>query len=127
SFFSLRGRHPLSSTLFPYTTLFRSRLRDPARPELLDVIDDDVVKESAPNVRVPAGALDQIVLEVSVLGTDYPTSVERIVRRCLLLEHVSGDANARAIACRHPEGEIGPLEVELVGRFGGTLVSAVLK
>src|SRR5205823_14761664 len=101
SFFSLRGRHPLSSTLFPYTTLFRSRLRDPARPELLDVIDDDVVKESAPNVRVPAGALDQIVLEVSVLGTDYPTSVERIVRRCLRSEEHTSELQSLAyLVCR---------------------------
>src|SRR6266850_5371576 len=31
-FFFLMIRRPPRSTLFPYTTLFRSRLRDPARP-----------------------------------------------------------------------------------------------
>src|SRR4029077_12483519 len=84
------------------------------------------MKQAAPNVRIPGGTLDQIVLEVRVLRADYPTSVEVVVRRRGLLEHVGSDANAGAVTSRHPERQIRTFEVELVLRLRGSFVSTVL-
>src|SRR5205814_6074302 len=103
------------------------RLGNPAWPERLDVIDHDVVKKPAADVRIPESALDEIVLEVCVLGADHPSPIKSVVRGGGLLKHVSGDANTGAVAGRHPESQVGALDVELVLRLGCPLVAAVLR
>src|SRR2546423_3243941 len=101
-------------------------LGKPARPELLDVIDDDVVQEAAADVGVPARALDEIVLQISVFRSDHPTAIKGVLRSGGLLKNVGGDTNACPIAGGHPAGEIPPLQIELVGRVCRAFVAAVL-
>src|SRR5437868_7289292 len=98
----------------------------PARPELLDVIDDDVVQEAAADVGVPARALDEIVLQISVFRSDHPTAIKGVLGSRGLLKNVGGDTNACPIAGGHSESEIRPLQIELVGRVGHAFVAAVL-
>src|SRR5665213_3862949 len=59
-------------------------------------------------------SLEKVILQVGVLRAQHPALVIGVVASDGLLIQISGDANAGAIACRHPERQIRPLDVELV-------------
>src|SRR5712671_3225910 len=91
------------------------------------MVDDDVVEQSTAGDSGPAAALEIVVLEVRVLGANYPAFVERIASHSGLLEDVRGDTDAGAVTGRHPERQIGALNVELVRRLVGAGISTVLE
>src|SRR3712207_7839478 len=76
-------RRPPRSTLFPYTTLFRSRRAQPCRPEI-----------PAERARRPVGVLDD----------DGPVGAERLVgllqRGCRSEEHTSELQSRQYLVCR---------------------------
>ena len=78
------------------------------------MIDDDVVQQSGSREQSEIRTLDKVVLQIRVLRADNPTSIERVARGIRLLEDIGGDANARLLASRHPESQVGALEIELV-------------
>src|SRR3712207_8590000 len=73
-------RRPPRSTLFPYTTLFRSRRIDAAAPqsvELLDQdggVDHDAVADHAGDVRIEDPRRDQVELERLPVRSEEHTS-----------------------------------------------------
>jgi hypothetical protein len=75
------------------------------------VLDHYVVQHAGPQRGVPRGPLDDVVLEVRILGADRPTI---LVAR---LKHVGRHADAHAVVDGGPHGDVRAIEQELVEVF----------
>src|SRR3712207_7973601 len=73
-FFFLMIRRPPRSTLFPYTTLFRSAQRDVARDQLALVERHEVRREGRGDVRAERGELLVDLRHVAVARSEEHTS-----------------------------------------------------
>ena len=88
------------------------------RPETLRLIDDDILHRADASKETRAGTESVAqpgVLEVGVLEAERPTLVEGVRRGVRVLEDVRRDADLGVVAGRHPEGQIGAVDVELIG------------
>src|SRR5690606_14106418 len=107
SFFFLLLRRPPRSTLFPYTTLFRSFGAD--HHPVLVVLRDfalDVERLQLAGVAVPVGVKE------SVAGGDRPC--DRLAKR-------AAEPQLKPLRLEHVVGEFGRLHVFRVGRGGDNL------
>src|SRR6185437_6328487 len=94
---------------------FHGGLAEVARPERLLVVNEHRVENADPGIARHAGRgrLEIVVLQIAVLETHEPALIA--AGRSTGLD-VGRDAYARAGTGRHPEGQIGAFDIELVGR-----------
>src|SRR2546427_1826434 len=90
-FFFLMIRRPPRSTLFPYTTLFRSERRDPA-------IDDVTIQISRPTADLQAEIIQARMTPVWQVFDRFPRLVRDLARRSE--EHTSELQSQSNLVCR---------------------------
>src|SRR2546426_9186539 len=106
-FFFLMIRRPPRSTLFPYTTLFRSRRADPARREGARVavgehggsVRHERSEEHTSELQSPCNLVCRLLLEkknTNIMGHDNPTS---LAPRVTPLPTVANDVDVATRLC----------------------------